>query len=658
MVDSTKFAHYHLTRGKIDDDSLSYIDHDYWEGLINQILESQWVRKASARGRDRIFRIAFEVANKPSYDDDPKPKSYRHFSEARRFKEIITAIWNASAGRDRGRKLYREGERIPRDSADKTPRGKDFGNTVCSMPRHTRGFFSFVVETLNAAKEYASDRSQILALRESLAIDPEERQLTETSSFAPKESPSNQKELGLDQVVLISSNRAGYSKEESSFEANNPPSRPENLITGDATSFLSNIAAHSIKAELDMGQLISNSSNRLEYSTVEQSNGNSSSSSSNAFDPLEHPIGLGDVVEPLDISSNELEHLAVKQPDFDRSASMSIASDSSENSDDDRPRSMPIKPSPLEYSIQSEEITEPIAITPIRLGRSNQPHHPPLVGIDITGHGSLHIKKAFLDDRSKSYSALQVHLNVLCTQSKDYIVCGAGFWEKGGHVECQFALDIVGVWLEKIMRQYSCQSLISFIHELGARQQLNLGQLHRAISGFSLLSSRSKFDLVPGDAVILNRSQNVSQNSSSHRHLFQITNQNVAGKFIGRGGVRARQVESILGLRLSIKRSNGKEYFVCKPCAHQNLDRQEKVNRERCRIVLEIISIWLWEHWNAKDDYIDLPEFLLCLKGSNDKMMLEEIYEAAAHSMRRTRLPYSHKAFFESNYTIEAESGD
>ncbi|KAF5872287.1 uncharacterized protein Bfra_005643 [Botrytis fragariae] len=172
---------------------------------------------------------------------------------------------------------------------------------------------------------------------------------------------------------------------------------------------------------------------------------------------------------------------------------MSIVPNSSKRSD------------PLRHSIQSEEVTEPIALVPNRLGYSIGPYHPRLVGIDITGHASLIIKKAFLHNRKGSLSALGVPLDVLCTQSKDYI---------------------------------------------------------------------------------------------------------------------------------------------------------EKVNRERCRIGLEIISVWLWEHWNAQNDYINLPEFLVFLKASDDKMTLEEAYEAAIHSMRQKRLPYSHKAFFESNYTIEAEPGD
>ncbi|TGO23437.1 hypothetical protein BPAE_0132g00070 [Botrytis paeoniae] len=565
--------------------------------------------------------MAFDRVNKRPHDGDSKPKHYSSFSEARRFKLMIENIWNASAGKDRGCKLYREGERrMARDSADERPRGKDFGNTVCSVPGHTRGFFSFVVETLNAAREHASNRSRILALRQSFVIDSEERRSKETSSFAPKEIPSHQKELGLNQAVSILSGRAGHSRENFSFEANNSPSRQEKLIIGDATS--------------------------LEYSTVDQSDGDSSTSTATAFDPSEHTIELGEVVEPLAIPSNGLEHLAVEQSGVDRSASMSIAPNSSERSD------------PLGHSIQSEEVTEPIALVPNRLRHPIGPYHPPLVGIDITGHGSLIIKKAFLYNRKESLSALGVPLDVLCTQSKDYIVCGLRGWRNGGHVESQLALDIVGVWFEKSMRQYSCQTLICFIRELGAGQQLNFGQLYRAAGGYSLVASRSKFDLVPGDAVVANRSQNVSQNSSSHLHLLQITNQNAAGKFIGRGGANAREAEKILRLSMSIKQFNGKEYFVCKPCAHQNLDRQEKLNRKRCRIGLEIISIWLWEHWNAQNDYINLPEFLFCLKASNDKMTLEEFYEAAIHSMRRTRLPYSHKAFFESNYTIEAESGD
>ncbi|TGO61055.1 hypothetical protein BCON_0030g00130 [Botryotinia convoluta] len=614
MVDSTDFAEYHRTRWDIDDDSLSYIDHDHWEGLINQIVESRWGRKASALNRDRIFHIAFDRVNKPPHDDDgSKPRPYSNFSEARRFKLMIENIWNVSAfkrlmhtaGRDRGCTLYREGERrMARDSADETPRGKDFGNN-------------------------------------SLAIDSEERQSKETSSFAPKESSSNQKEPGPDQAVSISSNRAGHSREKFSFEANNSPSRQEKLIIGDATSFSSNIAGHSIKAGPEMDQLMSNSSNRLKYSTVEQSDGDSSASSSTAFDPSEHSTGLGEVAEPLPISSNGLEHLAVEQPEVDRSASMSIAPNSSEQSD------------PFGHSIQSGEVAEPIALAPNRLGHSIGPYHPPLVGIDITGHGSLIIKKVFLHNRKESLSALGVPLDVLCTQSKDYIVCGLRSWGKGGHVKGQLALDIVGVWFEKSMRQYSCQTLTCFIRELGAGQQLNFGQLYSAAGGFSLVANR-----IPRDAVVSNRSRNVSQNSSSHQHLLQITNQNVTSKFIGRGGASAREVEKILGLSMSIKQFNGKEYFVCKPCAHQNLDRQEKVNRERCRIGLEIISIWLWEHWNAQNDYIDLPGFLGGLKASNDKMALEEFYEAAIHSMRRKRLPYSHKAFFKSNYTIEAESGD
>ncbi|TGO15052.1 hypothetical protein BTUL_0045g00620 [Botrytis tulipae] len=597
MADSGDTAEYHLTRWNIDDDSLSYIDHGYWKEVINQIVESRWGMKASSLSRDRIFRKAFDRFNRPSHDGGSKSKRCSNFSEARRFKLMIACIWNVSAGRDRGCTLLGGGKRrMARDSPDKTPHGKDFGNTVCSMPVHTEGFFSFVVEILNAAKEYASNRSQILALRQSLAIDSEKRQSKGTSSFEPKEKPSNRKKLGFDQAVSISSNGAGHSREKSSFEANNSPSRQEKPIIGDATSFSSDISGHSIKAEADMDQLMSNSSKRLEYSTVEQSDGDSSAPSPTAFDSSEHSTGLGGVAEP-------------------------------------------------------------IALAPNRLGHSIGSYHPPLVGIDITGHGSLIIKRASLYKRKESLSALGVPLDVVCTQFRDYIVCGLNSWRKGRHVQSQLALEIVGVWFEKSMHQYSSQTLIDFIHELGAGRQLNLGQLHSAAGEFTLVAGGMKFDLIPGDAVVANRSVNVSQNSS-YRHLLQITNQNVAGKFIGRGGASARETEKILGLFMSLKRFKGKEYFVCRPRPHQNLDRQKNVNRDRCRIGLEIISIWLWEHWNAQDDYITLPEFLVYLKASNDKMTLEEIHEAAIHSMRQTRLPYSHKAFFESNYTIEAVSGN
>ncbi|TEY79612.1 hypothetical protein BOTCAL_0043g00160 [Botryotinia calthae] len=587
MVDSTDFSHYHLTGWNIDDDSLSYIDHDYWEGVLNQIVESEKGRKLSDLGRDKLFHKAFNLINNPPRDDLSELRRYSKYSEARRFKFVIKCIWDVTdtAGRDHGCTLDREGERRKtRDSADNTPCGKDFGNTMCNMPGSTRGFFSFVVATLHAAKEYASKRSQIPALHQSIEVDSEERLSKGTSPPLLKESSSNLEEPKMD--------------------------RP-----------------------------MSSSSHGLDHSTVEQSDDDRLASVSIASEQSEHSIGRGEVIEPLAISSNVLEHMGIDQLEVDCPALVSI------------------EPSPSRHSIQSEEVTDTMALTPNGLGHSIGPHHPPLVGIDITGHGSLLIKKAFLDKSTESHSVLGVSLNVLCTQSKDYIVCGLRSWEEGGHVEGQLALDIVGVWLEKSMRQYSCQTLLCFIYELGAGQQLDLEQLYRTAGGVSLVASRSKLDLVPGDAVISNGSQNVSHYSSSHRHLLQITNQNVTGKFIGHDGASAREVEKILGLSMSIKKFDGKEYIECKPCAHQILDRQEHVNRERCRIGLEIISIWLWEHWDAQNDYINLPGFLVCLKAPNDRMALEEVYEAAMQSMRRTRLPYTQKAFFDSNYTIEAESG-
>ncbi|KAF7945684.1 uncharacterized protein EAE97_004722 [Botrytis byssoidea] len=317
MADSSEFAEYRLTRWNIDDDSLSYIDHDYWEELINQIVESRWGMKASALNRDGLFRKAFDRVNKPSHDGGSKSKHCSNFSEARRFKLMISSIWNISAGRDRGCTLHGEGKRrMARDSADKTPRGKDFGNTVCSMPVHTEGFFPFVVETLN-----------------SLAIDSGKRQSKGTSSFEPKEKLSNRKKLGFYQAVSISSNGAGHSREKSPFEANNSPSRQEKLIIGDATSFSSDILGHSIKAEANMDQLMSNSSKRLEYSTVEQSDGGRSARLSTAFDSLEHSTGLGGVAEPFSISSNGLKHLAVEQSEVDRSVSMSISPNLSKQSE-------------------------------------------------------------------------------------------------------------------------------------------------------------------------------------------------------------------------------------------------------------------------------------------------------------------------------------
>ncbi|KAF5872288.1 uncharacterized protein Bfra_005644 [Botrytis fragariae] len=141
--------------------------------------------------------MAFDRVNKRPHDGGSKSKNYSSFSEARRFKLMIENIWNASAGKDRGCRLSRGGERLmAHDSADERPRGKDFGNTVCSVPDRTRGFFSFVMETSNAGKEYASNRSQILALRQSLVMNSKERQSEETSSFTPQRKPKQPERAG------------------------------------------------------------------------------------------------------------------------------------------------------------------------------------------------------------------------------------------------------------------------------------------------------------------------------------------------------------------------------------------------------------------------------------------------------------------------------
>lgn len=96
MANSGDLAEYLLTKWNIDDDSLSYIDHDYWQELINQIVESRWGMKASALSRDRLFRKAFDSVNRPSHYGGSKLKRCSNFSEARRFKVMVASIWNIS----------------------------------------------------------------------------------------------------------------------------------------------------------------------------------------------------------------------------------------------------------------------------------------------------------------------------------------------------------------------------------------------------------------------------------------------------------------------------------------------------------------------------------------------------------------------------------
>lgn len=94
MVDSTDFSHYHLTGWNIDDDSLSYIDHDYWEGVLNQIVESEMGRKLSDLDRDKLFHKGFGLINNPPHGDRSGLRRYSKYSESRRFKFVIKCLWD------------------------------------------------------------------------------------------------------------------------------------------------------------------------------------------------------------------------------------------------------------------------------------------------------------------------------------------------------------------------------------------------------------------------------------------------------------------------------------------------------------------------------------------------------------------------------------
>lgn len=178
----------------IEDDSLSYIDHAYWEGIIEEI--NQWGNSVLDEKRDAMFSTAFNYVNDPPYDDGQAilrfGKEFNRCSEAIRFKVMMEKIWNdvARVRSCTNRELFGEGhEGMLCDPADETSPGRDFGNTVCHKPTTSKGFYLYIIATLEAAKNYAYNRSQgVVGLRYVLT-----RTVPATSSNGgkPEETPSS-----------------------------------------------------------------------------------------------------------------------------------------------------------------------------------------------------------------------------------------------------------------------------------------------------------------------------------------------------------------------------------------------------------------------------------------------------------------------------------
>ncbi|KAJ8067732.1 hypothetical protein OCU04_003337 [Sclerotinia nivalis] len=644
----------------IDDDSLSYINHTYWLEVIQQIVESRWGNRVSVLQRDAMFSSTFRYINTPSYDDGEANarfgKPYKDCSEAVRFKVMIEKLWNDCVGRDRKRQLYREGwKQMPCDSADETTPGRDFGNTICSMPAASEGFFLYVMATLKAAQEYAVNRSQRLAPSHSPVTSSDEKRSEEAPVHSPQEAP-------------------GHSPVTSSDER-----RPEETY-----SYKGNESPRN-KEESDIDKPISISSNEREHSNKEPSPpSHSPLSFSLPMRDNESPSNqeVSDVEKPMSISSNETEHSnrepsspshspplfslpppslpppppASEPPSTPQPPSLSLpprppspllppppfASNplpppppASEPPSTPQPPSLSLPPRPPSPLLPPP----PFASNPL----SSPPQHPPLPhGIDVTGPGASSIKSALIGSRRGTLKYFQdtfgVWLEIFSAESEDYIFCRRlDPWGQSKHVENQMALDILGVWVKKAMHQSQCQHLRAFIEESMAGHEMTLEQLHKAACGDSLLVDRSMFKVVPKDAKQSNPfSQLASVNDWAlfgQRYRIEITNFHLAGIFLGRGGTHTKECIRILTVFLAIERVDKREYIVCKPHKHQMIDRYLELHRKRCQMASEIVGIWVEK---AKYNQQYMTDFLVELKASEGNMTLEEIHTAAMQSTKAT----------------------
>ncbi|KAF7860382.1 hypothetical protein EAF04_008508 [Stromatinia cepivora] len=664
----------------IDDDSLSYIKHTYWFKVIRQIVESRWGNRVSVLQRDAMFFSTFHHINTPSYDDGVANqrfgKPYKDCSEAVRFKVMIEKLWNDCVGRDHKRQLYREGgKQMPCDSADETTPGRDFGNTICSVPAASERFFLYVMATLEAAQEYAVNRSQSLAPSHSPVTSSDERRPEETSSYRGNKSPGNQEESDVDKPMLISLNEMEYSNKEPSSPSHSPlsfslPKRdnesPRNQEESDVDKPMlipSNETEHSNKepsspshsplsfslpkrdnesprnqeeSDVDKPMLIP--SNETEHSNKEPSSPSHSPLSFSLPKRGNESPGNqeeSDVEKPMSISSNETEHSNREPSSPSHSPPLFSLPPPSPPRAPPPPLSLPPRP-PLPLLPPSPSASKPL---------SSPSRHPPLPhGIDIAGPGAALIKSALIGSGRGTLKYFQdtfgVWLEIFSAESEDYIFCRRlDPWGQSKHVENQMALDVLGVWVEKAMYRSQCQYLKAFIEESMAGHEMTLEQLHKAACGDSLLADRGMFEVVPRDA---KQSNPFSQLASVHdwalfrlRYRIEITNFHLAGIFLGRGGTHTKECSRILTVLLVIERVDKREYIVCKPHKHQMINRYLELQRKRCQMAFEIVSIWVEK---AKYSQQYMTDFLVELKASEGNMTLEEIHTAAMQSTKATSM--------------------
>ncbi|QSZ28775.1 hypothetical protein DSL72_003280 [Monilinia vaccinii-corymbosi] len=283
----------------------------------------------------------------------------------------------------------------------------------------------------------------------------------------------------------------------------------------------------------------------------------------------------------------------------------------------------------------------------------------PLYGIDITGQGSQYIKRAFIGDGESSINYSQrilgVPLDIVSAYSREYIVCGYHSPVQKEHMKYQSALDIIGVWFRRIIREDGrygpLRELRYFIEELAeklldAGDDLSLEELHIAAGGESLLAHRIRFSVVPESVKRLPRMTSGPKKRDwkwpPYGKLYQllITDVNFSGEYLdGNEEQNIKKAIDILGVDLHCRpSSNLGEVIVFKPFPHQMIDHCEASNHRKCQMVLEIITTCAERAGflkNQRQGSCNVLKFLFELV-TESNITLEKLSEAATSMKQKT----------------------
>ncbi|KAB8297700.1 hypothetical protein EYC80_001507 [Monilinia laxa] len=295
-----------------------------------------------------------------------------------------------------------------------------------------------------------------------------------------------------------------------------------------------------------------------------------------------------------------------------------------------------------------------------------------LYGIDITGSGSYFIKVAFgaHDDSVKdSQRILEVPLQIVGAESREYITCGYNSPDPKEHVKRLTALDIVGAWFRKIIGEKSSYGIHKNLdHFLKIQisldvKRLGLKGIHLAAGGESLLAHRSMFCLVPDNAECLPSAlpkaaypnKKDLQWSESGEPKFKISeeymfiDEEFSEEQKDRMGMKA---ERILGVRLS--RSPG--IFTCMPFDHQLIEYYEERNQKYCSMAIMILRECAENARYLREQRQEKQNALECLfeLATESNMTLEKLYEAATSKRRE----WTNESIITGNLAISNGNGN